>query len=188
MDAILERKESEVDVIITFKKKTVMTELVLCTWETMVDDLNQSTKRTKIPLDLYVPTMRRLGMHDILDGDWNMNGSWYDIISALERAGDRPVRKIQADQTLETKSKTWRSARNSQMCRSMNHDSRFVESMVELGGPPPQCFTYQTKCSVYVCSSIETRSSPHSIRCEKCWYFHCCSPGKCTCTKMTIDF
>ncbi len=180
MDPIFKSKESEIDTIIAFKKKNTMADLVLTTWQTMIDTDNQSPVKIKIPLDLYVPTMRRLGMHDILDSDWNMLGSWYDIITELERAGDRPVTKIQADQTLETKSKTWRSARHSQRSRRMNHDPRFERSLAKLGGPVPACFMYQTKCSVYECSHIETKSSPHSIRCEKCWYFHCCSPGKCT--------
>ena len=183
----LKSKEYSVNTIIAFQVKAMLTRIALCTWGTMVDmgGINSfmfeykmpSSKKTKLPLDLYIPIMRRLGMMDILDPDWNTDGEWYEILGeSLQKAGDGPIQKIKADEILQRRSTIWRKTRNSFSCRRMAVSPKFIKHLPPT--PFSQCFQYFPKCSVNECPNIETRKSPHPIRCKKCWYFHCCSPGE----------
>ena len=127
---------------------------------------------TKIPTELVVPTMRRLGMRDLLDPEWNVHGEWSEILAEMNNCGDaHVVFNDSSDKVLEEKSKVWRNARNSITCRMMRRPGGFMASMP----PPPQCFQYFAKCSVMECDSLETREKPHPIRCTRCYYFHFCS-------------
>ena len=127
----------------------------------------QRSVQTKIPMDLVVPTMRRLGMMDLLDTDWSMHGTWEDILTAVNRCGDNPLPKIYADQVLDETSMIWKEARNSIDCRKMGKCRNLPAA--------PQCFQYFPKCSVKKCSHIETAEKPDDHRCTKCYYFHFCS-------------
>lgn len=64
------------------------------------------------------------------------------------------------------------------LCRSMstNPGMPAMPGMPRMPAPP-QCFRYFSKCTTSACANIETPQKPHTIRCQKCWYFHCCSPA-----------
>lgn len=49
----------------------------------------------------------------------------------------------------------------------------------------PQRFEYLPKCSAPACSNIETKERPHSLRCDKCFYFHYCGA---TCQAYCDEF
>lgn len=125
-----------------------------------------------IPVYLLIPTMRRLGMMDVLEENWSMFGDWSAILEAFQSQGATVLQKTPADKILQQRSSVWKLARNSMVCRSMT-------SFPEMAPMPtaPQCFRYFSKCTVPACSNIETPQKPHKIRCQKCWYFHCCSPA-----------
>ncbi len=183
VDPVLKSREKCVfHLTVAFKQKTTITKFVVNTWASMIEAYDENapamTRQTKLSLDLYIPTMRRLGMLDIIDKNWHYYGTdWYDIISAMEQACGDHVKKTQADHILQEKSKIWFAAKDSFSSREMRTDPRRQELYMHRE-PWAKCFTYQPKCSARECSNIETAKSPHSIRCEKCWYFHCCSPGK----------
>lgn len=129
---------------------------------------------TKIPTDLLVPTMRRVGCSDLLDPEWNFFGSWNDICREIRDRLESPIAKTSADNLLEEKSMAWKLARNSIACRKMSGVMGFG-SMFGSMGAAPQAYQYFPKCSVKYCKNIETAKKPHSIRCQTCWYFHFCS-------------
>jgi len=129
----------------------------------------------RVPVDLFVPTMRRLGMLDVLDNQWNMFGAWDQICLELRKHARTDLHfdyNTNADEILVEKSMLWRSSRNSLRCRNMMKSNAGIFERV---GAPEQAFQYFSKCSVMACSNIETEKKPHSIRCKKCWYYHFCS-------------
>jgi hypothetical protein len=130
---------------------------------------NKPTKKL-LPMDLFLPTMRKLGLVDCLDPKWNYYGSWNDILIRFARRGRVVVPKTKADAILQEKSHQWRSARNSQTCRGLMPSEFNIT-------PAPQCFRYFPKCSVVGCCTVETAGKPHKIRCTRCWYYHACSPA-----------
>jgi hypothetical protein len=80
------------------------------------------------------------------------------------------VLRANVDKILTEESNLWNKARNSSACVG--------NKQVQLQqGPAPQsqCFQYFTKCSVYLCCSVETAKKPHKHRCTRCYYFHFCS-------------
>jgi hypothetical protein len=147
-------------------------------WSSILPDSGLRTKVSKspsvpkLPLDLFVPTLRRLGMMDLLDQNWTMYEAWDEILSQFQSTGILGSSAATAtDSILKERSNQWKLARNSIMCR--NH-----HKMGKYGMPnAPQCFRYFPKCTASPCLNIETADKPHKIRCQTCWYFHCCSPG-----------
>jgi hypothetical protein len=124
--------------------------------------------KLKFDLELLIPTMRRLGMMDCLDKDWNVYGDWSDILQEMEKYGKHVPHTI-ADKILNEKSFIWRNSRNSMRCRTMRRPAGM--------SPPSQCYQYFPKCTVMGCSNIETPAKPHKMRCIQCYYFHVCSPA-----------
>mmetsp|Transcript_16617 Transcript_16617/g.18696 ORF Transcript_16617/g.18696 Transcript_16617/m.18696 type:complete len:239 (-) Transcript_16617:234-950(-) len=129
-------------------------------------------KLTRFPTSFLVPSMRKLGMMDVLDDNWMMYGGWSQVSVELGRKAV-PFDKKNADKILEEKSMIWKNSRNSLRCRmwAKNGTTSTRRSMP----PAQQCFQYFSKCSVSECSSIETSKKPHKHRCTECWYFHFCS-------------
>ena len=167
--------------LIHFQIKEFLAKFVMTAWmsydssscgETFGAFASRSPPIAKIPTDLFVPTMRRLGMRDLLDPQWNLHGEWSEILTEMNKCGDAHiVFNDTSDRVLEERSVVWRKARNSITCRSMRMRGGFMAGMP----PPPQCFQYFPKCSVMECSNLETAASPHPIRCTRCYYFHFCS-------------
>jgi hypothetical protein len=75
--------------------------------------------KNKIDLELIIPTMRRLGMMDCLDKDWNVHSDWNAILQEMEKHGTKHVPHTNADKILAEKSQIWRNSRNSMNCRTM---------------------------------------------------------------------
>ena len=122
-------------------------------------------------------------MNDLLDPAWNMHGSWDDILVELSRVCDEPPRKMSCDAILEQKSAEWRRSRNSLSCRNMAHGSPYSHVVGRME-PASQCFQYFPKCTVPLCTSIETPQKPHKHRCTDCYYFHTCSDACATYARM----
>ena len=154
-----------------FQVKTFLCNTSMCTWMGIfeVDEIHDGEHSlVAIPADLLVPTMRRLGMLDLLDEDWNMSGPWDDILDHIAPV-TKDISKVPADKILADKSSIWSKARNSIACRRMAQNYAFGRE------PAPQCFRYFSKCSVDICCNVETATKPHKYRCTKCYYFHFCS-------------
>jgi hypothetical protein len=154
--------------LLHFCIKTHLSECACTIWNSLVpEDTISST--TVIPLDLLIPTMRRLGMMDVLDKDWNMCGDWNEILEVFQRQA--PLQKTSADKILQELSLVWKLARNSMQCRTHHN----FPGMPAALSHAPQCFHHFSKCTARACANVETPQKPHKIRCKKCWYFHCCS-------------
>mmetsp|Transcript_4918 Transcript_4918/g.5440 ORF Transcript_4918/g.5440 Transcript_4918/m.5440 type:complete len:403 (+) Transcript_4918:461-1669(+) len=160
--------------VIHFNVKEFLGEFCLDTWHTLLerDNVFDRSFTKKIPAELIVPTMRKLGMLDVLDTQWNMYGAWDEFFTEVNRYAFDPIVKTRADKILAENSKKWKFARNSITCRNLLSHGKFGNFGMD---PAPQCFQYFSKCSVRQCCNVETRKKPHSRRCEKCWYFHFCS-------------
>lgn len=147
---------------IHFQVKRFLCEYANETWKHFIDE--------HFPVSLLLPTMRRLGMCDVLDPDWNLYGPWDTMLTEI-RDENVFVERIPADDILQKKSFALNKARNSIQCRGIAKNP----NLRQFHNPPPQCFSYFPKCSLECCQNIETREKPHVLRCEKCWYFHFCS-------------
>jgi hypothetical protein len=163
--------------VLHFQVKQFLSECACVIWSTIVNDdptrymrITSAARPPKrdIPLDLIMPTMRRLAMLDLVDRNWDQFGDWNAIFQEFQSQGVSPLSKTQADQILQERSSQWKLARNSLACRDHH-------KMGSAMGFAPQCFRYFPKCTADMCSNIETPKKPHSIRCQKCYYFHCCS-------------
>jgi hypothetical protein len=160
--------------LLHFRIKSYLSGCASAIWHPLLQDNAMSCLTSRdvpppkvIPLDLLIPTMRRLGMMDVLEENWSMFGDWNAVFSQ----GAAPLQKTPADKILQQRSSVWKLARNSMTCRSM-------PAFPGMNLPtPPQCFRHFSKCTVPACSNIETAQKTHKIRCQKCWYFHCCSPA-----------
>ena len=162
-----------VKTLIHFEVKSFITNCSRNTWEMMMrttDGISshRDAKLTRFPTSFLVPSMRKLGMMDVLDDNWMMYGGWSQVGVELGRRAV-PFDKKNADKILEEKSMVWKNSRNSLRCRM------WAKNETRSMPPAPQCFQYFSKCSVSECSSIETSKKPHKHRCIKCWYFHFCS-------------
>ena len=137
------------------------------TWDTLYD--------TGVSIDpqRFIPILRRCAMLDILDKDWNMLGGWEDILQGLEAkcCNHQPIQRLPCDAILHDQTTILRNARNSMQCKFFS--VRFMKYTLDQA---PQRWKYFPKCSAPACAHIETRQSPHQLRCTKCWYFHYCSP------------
>lgn len=147
-----------------FKTKSFLANSTLWIWHNLFSG-DTIKALTDAPLELLVPTMRKLGMMDVLDEDWNMYGGWDCILNEIG-AG---LPRVSADKALAEKSELWRKARASICCRRLSR--RGYGS----GDPNPICFQYFSKCSVDGCVNMEAASKKHPHRCNKCYYFHFCS-------------
>ena len=160
------------DTLLHFQVKAFLCNISFQTWNGIFQSSsvhNRERPLVAIPTDLLLPTMRRLGMLDILDEHYIMYGPWNGILDHIAESTDG-ISKVPADKTLAERSSIWKNARNSIMCRTMSkNDSTYG------WGPAPQCFRYFSKCSVDMCCNVETAKKPHKHRCEKCYYFHFCS-------------
>mmetsp|Transcript_8063 Transcript_8063/g.16461 ORF Transcript_8063/g.16461 Transcript_8063/m.16461 type:complete len:212 (+) Transcript_8063:177-812(+) len=160
-----------ISTLLHFKVKPFLCEISMWAWFGIFqeDEIHEKEPAlAAIPTELLLPTMRRLGMMDLLDPDWNLVGPWSGILDHLAQvAGGFP--RVTADKILSEKSIMWSKARNSIFCRRMSTDYMFGR------GPPPQSFKYFSKCSVEMCCNVETAKKPHKHRCTKCYYFHFCS-------------
>jgi hypothetical protein len=149
-----------------------------------------------------IPYIRKLAMLDCLDYTWNYVGGFENILRLLEeRLGD--IRRIAGDKCLHENSELFRRARHAIRCQvlgltgleqascsrqlvSSGHGrTRKASSLFERTGirqidifeQEPQMSHYFPKCSTYFCSAIETSKNPHRLRCNKCYFYHWCSPG-----------
>jgi hypothetical protein len=132
-------------------------------WSTIVDaDPTSYTRisgaaapsKRDIPLNLIIPTMRRLAMLDLVDRNCDQFGDWNTIFQEFQSQGVSPLPKTQADQILQERSSQWKLARNSLACR--NHHK--MGSSMGMGFAP-QCFRHFPKCTADACSNIETPKS-----------------------------
>jgi hypothetical protein len=167
-----------------FAIKSHLSRCACAIWHPLLqsDNMNYLTSHVPppklIPVDLLIPTMRRLGMVDVLEEGWNLLGDWNDILEPFQSQGATLLLKTPADEVLQERSSVWKLARNSMLCRGMftNPEMPARLRMPRMSNPP-QCFRYFPKCTTTACANIETPQKPHKIRCQKCWYFHCCSPA-----------
>jgi hypothetical protein len=173
--------------IIHFEGKEFLAAVACETWDTLYDFC------VPIDFDRFVPVLRRCAMLDILDKDWNMLGGWEDILKGLETkcsggiiggigvgpdhdpnggGGSGCIPRLPSDAILHETTTILRNARNSMQCKFFS-----VRFMRYSEDQAPQRWRYFRKCSAPACANIETREYPHAHRCEKCWYFHYCSPA-----------
>jgi len=160
-----------VGTLLHFKVKHFLCEISMWAWYGIFqeDEIHEKEPAlAAIPTELLLPTMRRLGMMDLLDPDWNLVGAWDGILDHIAQVADGFPR-VTADKILSENSIMWSKARNSIFCRRCHRITLFGR------GPPPQSFKYFSKCSVDMCCNIETAKKPHKHRCTKCYYFHFCS-------------
>ena len=165
------KPKNSADTRIHFQVKTFLCEASLRAWSGIFesDEIhNKKRPLVAIPTDLLLPTMRRLGMLDLLDEDWNMFGPWDEVLDHIVNSSGG-ISKVPADKILAEKSCIWNKARNSIACRRMSRNHSFGRDSA------PQCFRYFNKCSVDMCCNVETAKKPHKHRCTKCYYFHFCS-------------
>ena len=73
---------------------------------------HRDAKLTIFPTSFLVPSMRKLGMMDVLDDNWMMYGGWSQVGVELGRRAV-PFDKKNADRILEEKSMVWKNSRNS---------------------------------------------------------------------------
>ena len=117
---------------------------------------------------MLLPTLRRLGMMDVLDEKLLECDDWFGILTDLEKYGDKDtaIPITGADKVIQERCLIWSKSR-----ANLNY---YCKKPPE---EPPSGFEYFSKCCNYDCSNYETAENRHSIRCQKCWYFHCCSSG-----------
>ncbi|GKY98324.1 hypothetical protein MPSEU_000790000 [Mayamaea pseudoterrestris] len=152
--------------IIHFEGKEFLAAVACESWDTLYD--------FSIPIDpeKFIPILRRCAMLDILDKDWNMLGGWEDVLKGLEARCclTGPVLRLPCDSILHDQTTILRNARNSMQCKFFSvRFMRYTEDQA------PQRWKYFAKCSAPACGHVETPQSPHSFRCQSCWYFHYCS-------------
>jgi hypothetical protein len=86
--------------------KSHLSECACAIWYPLLqsDNMNNLTSHVPlpklIPLDLLIPTMRRLGMVNVLEEDWSMFGDWNDILEPFQSQGATPLQKTPADKIL----------------------------------------------------------------------------------------
>eukprot|EP00985_Skeletonema_marinoi_P021154 scaffold12862_cov140-Skeletonema_marinoi.AAC.4 len=125
-----------VDTLLHFKVKPFLCEISMWAWGGIFEEEEIHEKEPALaatPTELILPTMRRLGMMDLLDPDWNMFGAWDEILDHIAKVSDGFPR-VTADKILSENSIMWSKARNSIFCRRMSPDYMFGR------GPPPQSF------------------------------------------------
>jgi MYND finger len=155
--------------IIHFEGKEFLAAVACETWDTLYDFA------VLIDHERFIPVLRRCAMLDILDKDWNMLGGWEDILKGLESKCCPPgttIPRLPTDTILHETTTILRNARNSMQCKFFS-----VRFMRYSEDQAPQRWRYFRKCSAPACAQIETRDYPHPHRCDKCWYFHYCSPA-----------
>ena len=123
-------------------------------------------KKTQIPVALILPTLRRLAMLDVLDGRVEECKDWKGVLKDLEKTGDveDKIHRTTADDVIHERTRIIRKGRLSLYYYQKKPSKK-----------PPDGYAYIAKCCVYDCSNFETPISRHSVRCQTCWYFHCCS-------------
>jgi MYND finger len=155
--------------IIHFEGKEFLAAVACETWDTLYD------YAILFDHERFIPVLRRCAMLDILDKDWNMLGGWEDILKGLESKCCPPgttIPRLPTDTILHETTTILRNARNSMQCKFFS-----VRFMRYSEDQAPQRWRYFRKCSAPACAHIETREYPHPHRCDKCWYFHYCSPA-----------
>lgn len=120
------KPKNSMDTLIHFQVKSFLCNMSLWTWCDMISKDGIHDKKPSLvafPIDVFVPTLRRLGMMDLLDEDWNMYGSWDQILDNIAQIGDVPLSRVNADVVLTEKSNFWKKARNSSCCRRMSRNT-----------------------------------------------------------------
>ena len=159
---------------IHFKVRSFLSKVAFSTWECTIKKSGTSDPmRSKFPTQLLLPTMRKLGMMDVLDYDYGFYGPWEEILEYFNLNADTFVAPTRCDRVLATRSDIWKRARNSIDCHAIAKGEMF--GGLPRGPPAPQCFRYFSKCSVKDCCNIETAEEQHKLRCTICYYHHFCS-------------
>jgi hypothetical protein len=172
-------KKNEGNMLVYFQGKKYLGQCVLWLW----NDLDE--KATETDPVFLVPILRRLAMRDILDPEWNMHGGWKETFDNLNRTTFKSKATGmwgKNDDVLDKITTMYMHARNSVQCQQ--HKAAGYGT----GGPlsAPQRFTYFPKCSAKLCSDVETKEKPHTLRCKRCYYYHYCSETCATyCNKYT---
>merc|ERR1719223_1875333 len=131
---------------------------------------------------IIVPILRRLAMLDLIDENWNIIGSWEEVLCHVEKSCNIGVGRSPSDASLDQMSIHLRNGRESMRLKQVLLSQQWTSAASNI----PQCWELQRKCSTPMCSHIESPDKPHRYRCNKSYYFHWCSPAcKEYCTSVT---
>lgn len=105
------------------------------------------------PADMFLPTLRRLAMHNIIRGSLGENTdrakSWLDFLQSLPKYVGTAI--TSADEILQD------------------------VTAVLWNVPNDLSMRYSPVCASSACRNVETSKKPHKFRCQVCWRFHACS-------------